>query len=124
MKLKYFLTAVLTLIFLRRAAQVKDHMISDYEFHFPVLESKTIGEMLTDSEVQCDERTCPDAVGQIVAREQTSFAVYEGTCTGFLVAPDIVATNSHCIPQSVKRKSVHLVRRPLGIRISRGTWVW
>ena len=87
-----------------------DHSESDASFERPQrpgppiagAERKTIDQMLAQSTVGCAESSCPEAIGQIVARETTVLGPWEGTCSGWLVSADIVATNSHCIPRDVK----------------------
>lgn len=62
-------------------------------------------EQLKDAEFSCRAGdSCPDNVGMIHANKDGDSAFYSyGKCTGFLIAPHIVATNAHCIPDRLKR---------------------
>lgn len=52
---------------------------------------------LKDADVQCENPAdCPDAVGMIVGRRNKK-ELY--LCSAIRIAPNIVATNSHCLPK-------------------------
>lgn len=61
---------------------------------------KSIEENLRGAELSCASAdACPANVGYLLA----NFGEDQiGQCTGWLIAPDVVATNSHCIPDDVK----------------------
>lgn len=53
------------------------------------------------AEISCnDPQVCPENVGLVINFSQKTLGYEVGSCTGFLVAPDIVATNSHCVENS------------------------
>ena len=56
------------------------------------------------ADFHCDSSGgCPENVGLIFVETRTSYSLSgQGQCTGFLVADNIVATNSHCIPEAAK----------------------
>jgi hypothetical protein len=68
-----------------------------------VIEAKNITEanaMLAKSSLRCaDPAQCPESLALFVAREGDTQLF---TCTSFLVAEDLVLTNSHCLPSSVR----------------------
>ncbi len=53
--------------------------------------------------VYCNEASCPESIGMLgtITRVQPSDALALGRCTAFLVSPNTIATNAHCIPVSV-----------------------
>lgn len=53
-----------------------------------------------------DGAACPENVGYLLANAGESMI---SQCTGWLVAPDIVATNSHCIPDEMKKDAAKCV---------------
>jgi hypothetical protein len=74
-----------------------------YTTTVPRAQNDQLKELLQTNSVRC-EGPCPEAVGNVVGwapDPQNENLVTEELCTGFLVAPDVVATNSHCIPQAV-----------------------
>jgi hypothetical protein len=65
----------------------------------PVESFQAALQMADAAKLRCASASdCPENVGLFVGTSQGSV----NTCTAFLVAPDLVATNSHCIPSSVK----------------------
>lgn len=71
----------------------------DYPSHFrnklKFQTSVDVEKTLSNWQVACaDKNKCPGSVGQITVRKQNSGLE---VCTGFLVAPDLVMTNSHCM---------------------------
>lgn len=65
----------------------------------PVESIRAALQMADAAKLSCaDAASCPANVGLFVGASSGSVA----TCTAFLVAPDLVATNSHCIPSAVK----------------------
>ncbi|MGZ3708673.1 MAG: trypsin-like serine peptidase, partial [Bdellovibrionota bacterium] len=66
-------------------------------------------DMMDQATVRCDDPAkCHSGIAMLVGVEQfdedgdTKWGV--GECTGFLIAPDILATNSHCIADTLKDK--------------------
>ena len=59
---------------------------------------------LQNAYYQCGSgKECPEALGlMFMDITETSYSTKLAQCTGFLVDKDIVATNSHCIPDHVK----------------------
>ena len=55
-------------------------------------------QVATSGSVTCNG-ACSDSVGMLTSISQTQ-QVQE--CSGFLIAPDIMATNSHCIPEDLR----------------------
>lgn len=48
------------------------------------------------AEISClDPQVCPENIGLVINFNQKQAGFEVQSCTGFLVAPDIVATNSH-----------------------------
>jgi len=62
---------------------------------------KSVRESLERADLDCFSSECPSNVGMI-ALSETGRGGASGQCTGFLIADDIVATNSHCIPDTLK----------------------
>lgn len=65
-------------------------------------DSKSFDKLMANSSASCAEASCPENVGLIVIKHGST----AGQCTGSLVGSDVVLTNSHCIPESVKRNNV------------------
>ena len=64
--------------------------------------------MQTDVELLCDlpGNLCPSAVALMLTRIDTSANGLRSNfyqCTSFLVAPNVMATNSHCLPPSIRQ---------------------
>lgn len=57
-----------------------------------------------NSSIYCpDQDNCPSAISLLTtAHGAPSYGV--GRCTGFLIADDMMVTNSHCIPDDLKRE--------------------
>lgn len=92
--MKSFVITSLTLLF---AACAPNNSENQNSLRGP--EVGGIVEILSQSELQCGKSdVCPADVGMVVIRMNDSL----GQCTGTLVAPDLVLTNSHCIPQDLK----------------------
>jgi hypothetical protein len=65
--------------------------------------AKPINENLASAVTYCEnESTCSPSVGYVLAMIEEDGLEGIGQCTGFLIAPNIVATNSHCIPGHLK----------------------
>jgi hypothetical protein len=76
----------------------------------------SLTESLQEADFQCVTSNCPKNIGLLVSND-TGVGGAKGQCTAFLIADDIVATNSHCIPESLK--STYYIRdcsRRLAIR--------
>ena len=54
--------------------------------------------LATEANVSCSDDNCNESVGMLVIRDEENLF----QCSGFLIAPDIIATNSHCIPDDIK----------------------
>jgi V8-like Glu-specific endopeptidase len=54
-------------------------------------------EVLKDQKIKCTEDKCPEGLARILFQEDDEVF----SCTGFLVAPNIVMTNSHCVQSGV-----------------------
>lgn len=55
-----------------------------------------------NAQLTCEGGRCHQSVGlvTIVNKEENGWGA--GQCTGSLIAPDVVATNGHCIPMDIK----------------------
>lgn len=69
---------------------------------------KSLVQELKSTDFNCaDEKNCPDNIGLIYNNSDGSTTYPKiGRCTGFLIKENIVATNSHCIPDHVKENSM------------------
>jgi len=66
-----------------------------------------VGHSAYGFEVVCkDSARCPSAVGAVLR-------LPSGGCTGFLVAPDVVATNLHCVPTPIRQAQVSCKKQML-----------
>lgn len=77
----------------------------DYNPPYYTAENYTgIEKELKDAEFYCSSSSdCPKSVGLIFSNiDGSDYNPRVGQCTGFLIAEDIVATNSHCIPDRLK----------------------
>ena len=65
--------------------------------------SEIAEKLFDEAKITCEDLgQCNPSVGLLVARHDTSV----GICTSFLVAPDTVLTNSHCLPEQVKEGDI------------------
>jgi hypothetical protein len=55
-------------------------------------------ELIQAAQVSCQSQDCPEAVAMLAAFEGNE----AWSCSAFLVSPDTVATNSHCVPADLK----------------------
>lgn len=64
---------------------------------------KPLFQNLEEANVQCETPSeCSESVGMILGNVTHQGQEGVARCTGFLIGPDLVATNSHCIPESIK----------------------
>jgi|GEM_PF-6944438 len=64
---------------------------------------KPLPQNLEEASIQCEAPSeCSESVGMILGNVTHQGQEGVARCTGFLIAADLVATNSHCIPESVK----------------------
>jgi|GEM_PF-1509182 len=74
---------------------------------FPAESRAAAHRLLEETHLVCsDESDCPRNVGLVTAivLGEDGDQPRVGRCTGWLVAPDVIATNSHCIPTDLKSK--------------------
>lgn len=97
------LTTVLLGIFLIGCTKKEDYSINRGTAYYPPYQSesdsKNFGKLMANSSASCAEADCPENIGLIVFKEGSA----AGQCTGSLVGRDVVLTNSHCIPESIKK---------------------
>lgn len=60
-----------------------------------------IKEIFDASTVVCAEESCPDSVAKLTFYDRVDGEYEFGVCSGTLIAPGLVLTNSHCIPDSI-----------------------
>ncbi len=63
----------------------------------PTENAQKSAQLISEANLTC-QGNCPENIGLYLASRPNSVL----TCTAFLIAPDVVATNSHCIPKVVK----------------------
>jgi hypothetical protein len=63
----------------------------------PTENAQKSAQLIQDANLKCQGK-CPENVGLYLASRPNSVL----TCTAFLIAPDVVATNSHCLPKVIK----------------------
>jgi hypothetical protein len=66
---------------------------------------KDAPELIARAKLSCDEASdCPGNVALMIAvTEKTGDTVTFHQCTSFLVADDVIATNSHCVPPKLRQ---------------------
>ncbi len=60
-----------------------------------------IQEIFDNSSVVCGERACPDNVAKLTFYEMVDEEYQFGVCSGTLIRPGLILTNSHCVPDSL-----------------------
>ncbi len=76
---------------------------SSYENTYRPRDYSDLKSELEKAQFNCSTATCPENVGLILINTNDSqYSPELAQCTGFLVADDIVATNSHCLPDYLK----------------------
>lgn len=86
-----------------------DNKEDDYDFPYYDSENySNIEKELQKAELYCENSSnCPENVGLIFINiDNDDYYPRIGQCTGFLIAEDIVATNSHCLPDYLKSSIV------------------
>lgn len=67
--------------------------------------------LMNTAKVSCrDSKSCPEAVGLFVSIDGINLTEVH-QCSTFLVAPDMVATNAHCVPQLLRSAKASCVGR-------------
>ena len=67
--------------------------------------SLIIDQVLDSAKISCSG-PCPEGVGLVVTMEESARYIRRGQCSGTLIDEDIVMTNSHCIPDSIKSGAI------------------
>ncbi len=96
--------AILFIIFIT-ACSKSHYAESSYSYHaYP--RGANFSEILSGLDVQCaNGSSCPEQVGEVIGLlDAGDLRMGAEQCTGFLVSYDIVATNSHCIPDELKTR--------------------
>ena len=104
-------TSILTLLTITLSISLincskKDSDVPSYIPYFTAEDYSGIEKELSDADFYCAYNSnCPNNVGLIFSNiDGDEYYPRISQCTGFLVAKDIVATNSHCIPDRLKSK--------------------
>lgn len=96
---KTFLTTAL-LVFTLSACALDQTQHNTAKFSIPTTSLDMARLIAISSLVEChDKSKCPDPVGMIVSASTDSVS----WCTGSLIAPDIMLTNTHCIPSDLQK---------------------
>lgn len=91
----FFLLCALTLASCSKQREEAQSLVNE----IPVESLKAALQMADAAKISCaDAANCPENVGLFVGSSSGSVS----TCTAFLVAEDVAATNSHCIPSAVR----------------------
>lgn len=99
----------------------KNNETSNSTNFFKPQNSSIIIQKLKDASLTCrDENNCPQNVGMIFSNaNDETLSPKISQCTGFLIAKNIVATNSHCIPNRFKQNTQIDCSESLAIRFSK-----
>lgn len=82
-----------------------EHSVADYSPPYYMAEDYAgLEKELQNAEFYCaSTEDCPQGVGLIFSKiDGSDYKPRLAQCTGFLIAEDIIATNSHCIPNRLK----------------------
>lgn len=95
----YFLRTIAILTFAILLTACGKSMEND---HSTYLSSLSLEEIIQKHTVSCQNSECPEAVAKVIVKSKNRV----GQCSGFLVAPNMMMTNGHCLPKA-ELKSFH-----------------
>jgi hypothetical protein len=94
---------ILLIFLLGACSQQRYHKGANGEFIFPSKEDAVLAFMTTSLTCQ-DINDCPDNVGSLTGYNEKDGDWSVSACSMTLVAPDVVLTNRHCLPSTIKTK--------------------
>lgn len=103
-KLIKVLLAVTTLISISGCGKMHNPEVEIYK-----LNEQKLDELMTDQSVSCDNlsQPCPAGVARIFMINK-NYTGDSGLCSGFMIAPDVLVTNAHCMRTNQRCRQAHI----------------
>lgn len=96
--------------------------VPEFSYFIPQRTARSIQQNMAEAQVSCDEGNknggCSESTGYILTTSVKPGETGVFQCTGWVLGPDLIATNSHCIPDELKKAGSDCSGR-MGIKFPR-----